>query len=39
MMSRNTRALTDRAAFFGATARALASGLLLLGLIGDRRVR
>ncbi|MAS14995.1 MAG: hypothetical protein CMH69_17000 [Nitratireductor sp.] len=39
MMTRQTVSRSARAAFSGATVRALASSLLLLGLIGDRRVR
>jgi len=39
MITRPTVSLSARAAFAGATVRALTSSLLLLGLIGDRRVR
>jgi hypothetical protein len=39
-MTKRVRSIaTSRIGFAGETARALASTLLLLGLIGDRRVR
>jgi hypothetical protein len=39
MSTRPTAQVSRTSAFAGATVRALSSTLLLLGLIGDRRVR
>jgi hypothetical protein len=39
MFTRQAYAMTGRTAFAAETIRALSSTLLLLGLIGDRRVR